>query len=254
MRDTATTTASLIQASIGNPPPEGQFVRNPADGAVYRIVGGAPVYVSSFAAVPGSTNIRTISPEDLARLAQFPADGTLVEAGGWIYVIAGGAPIYLSHWDAIGGPRTPLAIDPLAVDNAGAPGVWSHLVPVPVDGTLLRAGIDIFVVAGGAPIYVSDPATVVLTRPSTQVDSVAVYMAGRPAPWNHLRFTPADNTVLAAGPSGSPIYLVQGGVPSPVSDPTVHGIVTPPVFVDPAAIQNAGIAPLWDHLNASPGQ
>src|SRR5699024_806098 len=52
-RATATATARAIQGSVVGPPRDGTFVRRAGSSAVYRMVGGAPVYVSQWAAVGG---------------------------------------------------------------------------------------------------------------------------------------------------------------------------------------------------------
>ncbi len=253
MRATATTAAQLIQASVAVPPvSDGDFVVNGDDGTLYRVAGGAPVYVSDFGAVPGSTAYRVLSGTDFATLRQVPRDGTLLEAGGQVFIVAGGAPLYVSDYGAVGGYRPGVVVDPAAVRRAGESGRWSHLSAVPADGTLLQNGSEIFVVAGGAPLYVSDYGPIGGYRPATPVDPATLNNAGQPAPWNHLRFFPADGTLLQAGPDGSPVYLVAAGAPTYLTSYDAIGGARAAVRVDPAALANGGQGGRWAHLLFSP--
>ncbi len=251
MRATSSTAARLIQASTSSPG-DGQFVLNSADGTVYRMAGGAPVYVSDFAAVPGSTAYRVLSGADFAALRQYPLDGTLLQAGNEIYVMAGGAPIYVSEYAPIGGYRPAIQIDPAAVARAGSGGQWSHLSQFPADGTLLQNGSQIFVVAGGAPLFVSQYAPIGGFRPAVRIDPTALNDAGAGGPWNHLRFRPADGTLLQAGDDGSPVYITAGGAPTYVTNYASIGGPRRAVRVDPASIGNGGSPGLWVHLSAYP--
>ena len=252
MRATSTRAAQLIQASSSVPVNDGDFIVNGADNTLYRVAGGAPLYVSSFDAVAGSTNFRVLSGADFAALPQFPVDGTLLQVGGQIFVIAGGAPLYVSDYAPIGGYRPAMPVDPAAVAQAGGPGQWSHLAAVPGDGTLLRNGAEIFVVAGGAPLYVSDYAQIGGYRPAVAIDPLALNNAGIGGAWNHLRFYPADGTLLQAGGAGSAVYLVAGGGPTYVSSYAAIGGFRPAVQVDPAAIANGGAPGQWAHLLGTP--
>ncbi|WP_111765673.1 hypothetical protein [Nakamurella deserti] len=253
MRATATTAAQLIQASTAVPPVrDGDFVVNGDDGTLYRVAGGAPVYVSEFAAVPGSAAYRVLSGTEFAALAQVPRDGTLLEAGGQVFIVAGGAPLYVSDYGRVGGYRPGTVVDPAAVRRAGEGGRWSHLTAVPADGTLLQNGSEIFVVAGGAPLYVSDYAPIGGYRPAVPVDPAALNAAGQPAPWDHLRFYPSDGTLLQAGPDGSPVYLVAGGAPTYVTSYDAIGGPRPATRVDPAALANGGQGGRWAHLRFTP--
>lgn len=253
MRATATTAARLIQASSAvRPIADGDFVVNGDDGTLYRVAGGAPVYVSDFGAVPGSTSYRVLSGAEFAALPQRPRDGTVLEAGGAVFVVAGGAALYISDYAAIGGYRPGVPVDPAAVARAGGSGPWSHLSAVPADGTLLQNGSEIFVVAGGSPLYVSDYAPLGGYRPAVPVDPAALNNAGQPGVWSSLRFYPADGTLLQAGPDGSPVYLVAGGAPTYVTSYDAIGGARPATRVDPAALANGGRGGRWAHLLFTP--
>ena len=255
-----------------NPLADGQFVSY--QGHVYRIAGGAPVYVSSWDHVGGDPgNTRALSDAEWNGLRRYPADGTLIS--GWapgspdhgsVYRIAGGAPLYVSSWDHIGGdPGTTVGVDLAAVHNAGGVGVWSHLLYRPADGTLISGWApgspdhgSVYRIAGGAPLYVSswdhiggDPGTTV------GVDLAAVHNAGGSSVWGHLRQFPADGTLIAGYTPGDPlhgsVYKVAGGAPIYVSDwKNIGGNPGTTVGVDLAAITGAsGTAP-WNHLRHRP--
>ena len=68
----------------------------------YVIAGGAPEYISSWAAVGGVQATIALSATQWAQLAPVPANGTFVCADGAIYTIVGGAPEYVSSSAAVG--------------------------------------------------------------------------------------------------------------------------------------------------------
>jgi cell wall-associated NlpC family hydrolase len=70
------------------PPGEGSFVSHA--GFVYRIAGGAPIYVSNWATVGGAQPTTPLSDAQFAALPQYPRDGTFLGASG------GG--VFVSRW------------------------------------------------------------------------------------------------------------------------------------------------------------
>jgi hypothetical protein len=161
---------------------------------VYRMAGGAPLYVSDWAAVGGPQPTTTLSAAQWASLRSYPADGTLLGAsGGGVFIVAGGAPLYLSSWSVIGGPKPSVAIDQWDIDHTENPA--AHLRSYPADGTLLRSGpsgSDYVITSGVATFH--GPAT----TGDVVIDPAVLVNAGQAPPWNHL---------LAPAPSGG------GGVP-----------------------------------------
>ena len=152
-------------------------------GNVYRIAGGAPIYVSSWDAVGGEQQATPISDAQFANLNPMPADGTLVYVkAGPVFRIAGGAPIYVSNWDALGGPQVSTLIDQMAIDHAGEGDVWTHLNRFPEDGTILNAlaGSVSFRVSNGTPLRIARTGGIL-------VEGAALDRAGMAFPWNHLR-------------------------------------------------------------------
>lgn len=233
---------------------DGEYIRVMADsGAVYRMVGGAPMYVSTWASV-GETTTQPIAadltPTELASLPPYPADGAIANDGVQTYRWAGGAPIVITNWANVDGVKPSWRIDPRAIAEAGT-ARWSRLRQQPLDGTLIvgRLAGDpengaVFVIAGGAPIYVATWAGIGGSRPYTVMDMVAIRNAGNgEAAFNHLNYRPADGTLIH---DGTNCYVVNGGAP------VANGTGTCGTRVDPQAIANAGQPGKWSHLNAPP--
>lgn len=133
------------------------------------------------------------------------ADGSFIRDTGnnATYRMAGGAPIYVSTWDVYGGPQPVNDLSPASI---------SALPQYPRDGTYIRAlpTGEIFRMAGGAPMYVSNWANLgVPPQPSIDVDKAAIDRAGSGYPYDHLRQTPVD-MFLNARPSGAVYRVVSG--------------------------------------------
>ena len=199
--------------------------------AAYRINYGSPDWPDNFIhfAVSGSTG------------SNYP-NGTFVRtaSNGAVYVIAGGAPIYVSTWSAFGGPQP-------FVDITSAQ--LGLLPQVPANGTFIRGAQsgEVYVIAGGAPIYVSTWSAFGGLQPFTNVDQVAIDNAGNGGLWSHLNFTPANGTFIRGAQTGA-VYQVIGGMPSYVSSWSLVGGPQPFTNVDQVAIDNAGNGGLWSHL------
>ena len=236
---------------------EGSFIRDNSNGQVFRIVGGAPIYVGSWDIYGGPQPVTDMTPAAIAGLPYFPADGTFVSAqpSGQVFRIVGGAPVYVGSWDTYGGPQPVITIGDDDVGNAGAASPWSHLRYYPVDGTFISAQPtgQVFRIAGGAPIYVGSwdiyggPQPVV-TVSDGDVRNAGAVDAGNP--WSHLRYYPVDGTFLSAHPSGR-VYLIQSGAPVYVPNWESVGGPKPVVDVGDDDISNAGAidpASPWSHL------
>ncbi len=122
---------------------DGDFVSAPGEGGAYRLVGGAPVYVSRWSGFGGPRRVLAISrarferlrpfPRDGAFLAgrwrhlrRYPQDGTILRSGpaGRPYVVRGGVP---RPFPALPARSTPVVVDPAAIAHAGEPGIWRFL-------------------------------------------------------------------------------------------------------------------------------
>jgi hypothetical protein len=204
-----------------------------ADGRVYEIVGGAPLYVSNLTVI-GKTPADVVSIDEwdidnagtaLAHLNAVPADGTLIlTSGGSYYTIAGGAPLWVSSLSNISTPSSAAVLtDQWDVDNLSDP--HAHLNAVPASGTFLttQSG-SIYRVAGGAAIAAPTGWSVFGgPQPAVEVD---VYDIAHPADARaHLAAAPADGTVVEGLPSGAH-WLFQSGYRTPTS------AATPGVQVD----------------------
>ncbi len=156
---------------------DGQFVSVIETGWVFKIAGGAPLYVSTWDHVGGPQPTTPISLAQLDALPAVPRDGTLISAqpSGRVFVVAGGAPLYVSSWDNVGGMQPTIAVDDAAVDNAGGGEPWNHLRAVPSDGFLHgHSSGRVFRVVGGHPYYVSSWDPFGGPQPAVDVDDNAI--------------------------------------------------------------------------------
>ena len=235
---------TLIGASAGGP----------FGGGVFIIAGGAPLYVSNWPAIGGPQSVVGVDEWDIqnitnpaAHMNAVPANGTLINstATGMVYEIAGGAPLYVSNWAAIGGARSAVGIDQWDLDNISNP--LAHLNPVPANGTLLGSSSGgVFVVAGGAPLYVSNWAAIGGPQPVVSIDQWDIANSTNPAA--HLNPVPANGTFINT--STGNVYRIAGGAPFAVSSWSVFGGEQPYVTVDEWDIDN--ITNPAAHLDATP--
>jgi hypothetical protein len=206
--------------------PEGAFVNNVDDGRVYRIAGGAPIYVSTWDAVGGPQPSAALNTAQLRQLRQYPADGTVISTSrdGRVYIAAGGALLYVSVWSAIGGARPAIEVDRWARENTSNP--HAHLRPYPADGTFLRASDGaVYRVVGGYPFHVPTWTVYGGVQDHAGVDSWAISARG-----NHfsgLRAAPVDGTIVRGLPSGQ-VWRIEGGLRSPSTGPSASGFVDVP--------------------------
>ncbi|WP_188317103.1 CHAP domain-containing protein [Solihabitans fulvus] len=234
---------------------DGAFVRDADTSAVYRIVGGAPVYVSTWDGFGGAQPATNLSHSAILALPQYPRDGTFVvgTSRGEVYRFAGGAPLYVSTWSAFGGPQAVTAVDQAAIDNAGGIDVWSHVRATPADGTFVAGVVrhEVYRFAGGAPLYVSTWSVFGSPQPTVGVDDAALDNAGSGGVWNHVNAVPADGTLVNGSPTGQ-VYRFAGGAPLYVSSWSAIGGPQPSTTVDQAALDNAGGASPWGHAHFYP--
>ena len=240
-----------IRFSTTTPPGDGSFVSY--DGNVYRVAGGAPLYVSNWSAVGGPQPTQALTAAQWSALSSVPANGTLISstATGMVYEIAGGAPLYVSNFAAIGGARAVVGVDQWDLDNITNP--MAHLNAVPANGTLIGAsaggpfGGDVFVIAGGAPLYVSNWAAIGGPQPVVGIDEWDVENITNPAA--HLNAVPANGTLISSTATGM-VYEIAGGAPLYVSNFAAIGGARAVVGVDQWDLDN--ITNPMAHLNAVP--
>ena len=121
-------------------PSSGTLIRDPASGMIWKVVGGAPLGVSSCANVGGCSGVVNIDPYAVAHLDHLnavPADGTFIEtSAGRVYRIAGGAPFAVSSWSVFGGVQPYVTVDQWDLDNITS--AAAHLNAKPADGTVVE--------------------------------------------------------------------------------------------------------------------
>jgi len=245
-----------LKPSIAN----GDFVTY--EGAVFRIAGGAPLYVSNWNDVGGPQKTIALTAAQFDALPQYPANGTAVAVGnpgtghGEGYVFAGGAPLAVVNWANVGSPKWTV-VDGNALDTyASSPSdpwkAYSHVRQYPANGTAVAAAGWGYVFAGGAPLAVQSWANVG-SPPFTKVDNAALYTyTSSPGdPWNafsHVLAVPAAGTFLTTDAGAD--YRVAGGYPFTLSSCAAIGGCASPVLVDPWAIANPATSQA--HVNATP--
>ena len=148
---------------------DGTFVQVSGSTLIYRVAGGAPLYVNDWNAVGGPQPFTVISQQQFDSLNSVPFDGTFLETStGAIYRTAGGAPLSVSSWSLFGGPQPSVTIDQWDIDNVSNP--LAHLNAVPANGTIVEGlpSRSFWVFEGGDRQRTSsDPG-------ATQVDDLAL--------------------------------------------------------------------------------
>ena len=110
---------------------EGAFVQVTGRPELYRIAGGAPLYVSSWESVGATPQpIQMLSQTQFDSLPSRPANGTFLAGGstGRIYRVNKGIASYVPSWAPYGGQQAFVTVDQAALDNAGTGDVWNRLV------------------------------------------------------------------------------------------------------------------------------
>jgi surface antigen len=130
--------ASTSLAALPRSIPEGMFVQGSIRRDIFRITGGAPVYVKTWASVGGTKPYLRVDQRaiDLAgtggdynRMSKVPRDGTTLRAlsSGKLYVVKAGRALSFSDWSQIGGYRPAGPVDPSSIMYAGKPPQYIHL-------------------------------------------------------------------------------------------------------------------------------
>ena len=159
--------------------------------------------------------------------AVFP-DGTFVQVSGtpYFYEILGGSPMFVSDWTAVGGVQPYTVITQQQFDALG---------PVPANGALFQTNTGaVYLVAGGAPMYVSSISVFPGAPPPLLVDEWNVDNAGIPG--SHLTRLPANGTFLTTTIGQS--YRVAGGAPIGIVNWSAFHGVQPSVTIDSWDIAN----------------
>jgi Domain of unknown function (DUF1906) len=116
--------------------PDGTFVEVPGYPPIYRVAGGAPLWVSAWVFGPPQP-VSMITPQQFASLNAVPANGTfLTTTTGAVYRVAGGVPFAIGNWSLFAGVQPSVVVDPWDLSNLASP--LSHLRAVPADGTVIE--------------------------------------------------------------------------------------------------------------------
>jgi hypothetical protein len=117
--------------------PDGTFVQEAGSTDVYRVAGGAPLLVTSWAPYGAPQPVTTLSAAQFAQLRAYPANGTFVQTTTELnYRFAGGASFAVSSWSVFGGIQPYVVVDEWNIENAGNP--LSHVAVTPADGTVVQ--------------------------------------------------------------------------------------------------------------------
>lgn len=206
---------------------DGDFIRAVGNPAVYRMAGGAPMYVSSWAAVGGQAPVISVSAKQFAGLQTYPTDGSFIRAksSNRVYRIAGSAPVWVTSWPAIGGPFPAVVVDDKVVANAGGTGRWARLRSTPsnrfIEGKLTGRA---FRIIDGRALYVSSWTPYGGAQPMIQVDDKAIDGC------DHLNCTPFGLFDGAVG--GVEVVTVKGWA----IDPNTTGSLSAEVLIDGAKV------------------
>ncbi len=187
------------------------------NGNVYRIAGGAPLYIADCTPLGGCP-----SPMPVANLndyASVPTDGTFLQAAesGHIYRVAGGAPLYIGDCSQLSGCGGYVTVNQYTIDNL------DHLRQVPSDGTFVRAveSGDIYRIAGGAPLLLSscqpqgiDGCPGAVNVNAATIASLAPIDPGVAGTGFALNSRPTDGTLLRATDHDDATYKIVSGVPA----------------------------------------
>ena len=160
--------------------------------------------------------------KDLSGGSSSIANGDYIQVSGksTVYRVAGGAPLAVYSWSGVGGSKPVKMVSQSQFDA---------LPKYPKDGTVLRGATTgkVYIVAGGAPMYVYNWSDVGGSKPTTDVDQRAID--------NKLRGYPSDGTVVR-GYKSQRVYQVINQKTVYVSDPSQ--VRETPIVIDDRAITN----------------
>jgi hypothetical protein len=216
-----------------SPPPDGTLVALAGAAPIYRMAGGAPLYVNDWNAVGGPQPYTVLTAAEWASLRPVPASGTfLLTSTGGVYRVAGGAPLFVSDWNVFGGPQPYVQIDQWDIDNITNP--LAHLKAVPANGTWLTTPTgQIYRVAGGTPFPIASW-TPYGVQQSVTIDPWNIQNIS--SPQSHLLATPIDRTAVEGLPSRT-YWLFKGGKRMAV------GVTRGAVRIDDASLAPFAILP-----------
>ncbi len=243
-------------SAAASAPAEGSFVSY--NHRIFRIVGGAPLYVSSWTPFGGTKPVRAITESQYLATSQYPRDGTFVRAmpGASFFRFVAGAPIYVSTWTAFGGRQTATDIDANDIARAGGVFPWDGVWNMTLDWDGSDGGPAVFVkggqtgrvykMVGGAPVYVRSWTPYGGRKSTVTIDQNAIDRAGGTNSYRFVRKHPLDGWLIRARQSGR-TFVVAGGASIYVSNTNLITGVTPSPM-DQVLIERTDNTAPWDNL------
>ena len=120
-------------------PADGTFIKTSGNAVVYRIAGGAPIFVTSWTSfgraqptvgIDASAVLHAGQSGIWAHIRMYPANGTYIKGAGAAMIdrVAAGVPKpFAAASSAAGKAVSYVIVDPLAISRAGAGGYYNHL-------------------------------------------------------------------------------------------------------------------------------
>ncbi len=233
----ATLTSAPAVRVVGASYPDGTFLGATDTGRTYRMAGGAPLYITNCAPFNNCAGRIDVDQATINSLGRVPVDGTFLGAAdsGRTYEVAGGAPLYVTTCAPLNNCAGRIDVNQGTIDQL------DHLNAHPANGTILGAADSghTYVVAGGAPLYVTTCA------PLNNCAGRVNVTQGTIDQLDHLNARPTDGTFLGAADSGR-TYVVAGGAPLFITSCNVVNNCVGRVNVTQGTID------LLDHLDAVP--
>ena len=226
--------------------PDGSTIKEPGPADVYRIVGGAPLWINDCGYAPGCPNTQIVA--NLDDYLRYPRDGTLArqhDTDG-VYRFVNGTPLWLSHCGNT--PNCGAVAIVVDRDSLTDP---RHVRLVPPDGTVVENVDDggKYRFAGGAPLLVRCDLGAGCVN-SVQVDSGTFGALGSHRLPPKMRQYPADGTVVQTIEDGA-FYRFAGNAALPLS--SCDGCAA--VSIDALTLRLAGTATAAvPHIAAAPAE
>ena len=177
--------------------------------ALYRFVGGAPIRLYNWGAIPNMPGVVGINFQSLSEydhMREKPADGSvisIVEAGGsGIYEFAGGAPMRLYNWGPIPGLKPAVGVNFQSLDEL------DHMSALPKDGqfvTSLETGV-VYRIAGGAPLRLYNPSGI----PGYSGGASVVVNQQTIDTYDHMLASPVNGTIIEGVTSHAQWQITNG--------------------------------------------
>ncbi len=191
--------------------PDGALIRLTTNNYTYRIVGGAPLRITSCAYTNNCEGRTDVA--NLTGYRAYPKDGAIIFglSDGGTYRFAGGAPLWISSCGYGGGCAAKIQVDDGSLKDT------AHLKAMPVDGTVIRNFNDggFYRFVGGAPLLVRCDIGAGCVGPA-QFDNGTFTKFGTYTPATpHMRQYPANGSVVVNADTNT-FYRFAGNAPLPI--------------------------------------